>query len=130
MTDVERCRLEAVYATRGGVLKSNPVNDAAVRWGPDGDVNKLKEWLADETTRQIIDLLRELAFNPPSGLVSMDKLENYGLTSGLQLAVRVVEDPTILFTHAFDKAAPERTASPEADYTRGAYEEDGGQVDE
>ena len=115
MTDATRTRMLSVFATRVGVLAANPVLEAAEAWGPQGDVSALKVWLRDPVTQRVLSLVKELAINPPSGVVSLDKLENYGLTSGLQLAARVMEDPTILFPQVFESS--EQTALPEPDYS-------------
>lgn len=123
MTATEILRANASFSTRGGALRINPLVAASERWGPDGDVTALRAWMEDETTKQMIELIKELTFNPPPGLVSPDKLENYGMTTGLQLAVRVLEDPTILFAHVFEANDAGGTALPDADYTTGAYED-------
>jgi hypothetical protein len=119
MTSTMVERIMAAYATRGGALKPNPIVEASEVWGPNGSVDKLRAWMMDETTRRVVGLLQELAVNPPSGIVSVDKVENYGLTTGLQLAARVVEDPTMLFPDVFRDEAPGQTALPEADYSTG-----------
>ena len=122
MTPTEILRMNAAFLTRGGALRVNPITEASVRWGPEGDVEKLREWMADETTQQMVALIKELTFNPPPGIVSPDKLENYGMTTGIQLAVRVLEDPTILFADKFVAKNAGETALPDADYATGAYE--------
>lgn len=122
MTQSELVRVNSSFSMRGGALFKSPLAEAADRWGPDGDTVKLREWLNDPTTRQMVGLIKELTFNPPPGFVSTDKIENYGVTSGLQLAVRVLEDPTILFSERFENQGPRETVLPEADYTKGAYE--------
>jgi len=104
----------SVFGTRVGVLVPNPVLEASVMWGPAGDTTALRAWLVDPVTVRVLGLIKELAVNPPSGLVGVDKIENYGLTSGLQLAARVMEDPTMLFPQVYDGPGP--TARPEPDY--------------
>ena len=122
MTASELVRINSAYSMRGGALFPSPIAEAAERWGPDGNVDRLRAWLKDETTIQMVGLIQEMALNPPSGFVSVNTIENYGVTTGLQLATRVLQDPTILFSDRFEKASPGQSALPEPDYSTSAYE--------
>lgn len=115
MTTVMQNRILGAFSAPYGVMRSNPIIEAAMLWGPDGDTADLREWLADPTTKRMIALVQELAVNPPTTHVGADKIENYGLTSGLQLAVQVLSDPTMLFPLVF--AISEQTALPATDYS-------------
>lgn len=89
-----------------------------MRWGPDGMPDELRLWLDSPVTKLVVELVKELAMNPPTAYAG-SVVENYGLTTGLQLASAVIEDPTILFPGLFEEA-PQQTALPVADYnTRG-----------
>lgn len=115
MTSVMQNRILEAFSAPHGVLKSNPIIDAATLWGPNGDVSDLRAWLANPTTQRVLSLIKELAVNPPTRHVGNDKAENYGLTSGIQLAAQVMEDPTVLFPLVF--AVADQTALIETDYS-------------
>lgn len=118
MTEAARTRLDLGYYARTGALKDNPLIEASTLWGPDGDGDDLMRWINDPVTLRVVGLIQWLAANPPSGIVSVDKIENYGLTSGLQLAAQVMSDPTVLFPQAF--ISDQGTAPLETVYTHKA----------
>ena len=114
-------RLSAMLSAPRGVIRKDPVLRLAEMFGPEGDREKFLRWASDETTRAMRAVLRDLAVNVPAPLASADVHVQYGVTSGIQLALRILEDPTILFSQLFQ---PEAGEPPEADYTTNPYGEE------
>jgi hypothetical protein len=117
MNNIAIERLRAAYALRPGVLSGSPLLEAARAWGPDGSVDALREWVAAPATRRVAGILRELSFNPPARFAGQSVEQDHGFTSAMQLAARILDDPTVLFPEAFDTAV--ETALPAPDYEQG-----------
>lgn len=107
-------RLAATLSTPRGVIKVDPILRLAEMFGPDGNREKFMDWLRQDTTAAMLECLRDLSSNIPPPISSADVHVQYGVTSGLQLAVKILEDPTILFSQLFQPAA---AVPPEADYS-------------
>ena len=75
------------------------------------------EWRRNPITMMLVDVLRELALEPPAAYVDTDSIPvQYGVSSGLGLAASVLDDPSVLYPHLFTGVAPGARAMPEADY--------------
>lgn len=107
-------RLVATLSAPRGVIRKDPILRLAEMFGPEGNLEKFVEWLNLDTTQAMLEVLRDLAVNTPPPIASPDVHVQYGVTSGLQLALKILEDPTILFPNLFAPAAAE---PPEADYS-------------
>lgn len=59
------------------------------------------EWLALPMTQLVVRALEELADNPSDALPQQDVLLQYGVTSGLQIAVKLMTQPKRLYPELF-----------------------------
>lgn len=59
------------------------------------------EWLALPMTQLVVHALEELADNPSDNLPQQDVLLQYGVTSGLQIAVKLMTQPKRLYPELF-----------------------------
>lgn len=63
--------------------------------------DKFYEWLALPMTQLVVHALEELADNPSDALPQQDVLLQYGVTSGLQIAVKLMTQPKRLYPELF-----------------------------
>ena len=75
------------------------------------------QWLAEPFTQKVTRALEELSDNPPA--VGDDVALQYGLTTGLQLAVKLMTQPKRLFPEVFQDA-PAADGGLEKSYTANA----------
>lgn len=59
------------------------------------------EWLVHPMTQLVVRALEELADNPLDNLPQQDVLLQYGVTSGLQMAVKLMTQPKRLYPELF-----------------------------
>lgn len=64
------------------------------------------EWLAHPVTQLVVRALEELADNPSDRLSQQDVLLQYGVTSGLQTAVKLMTQPKRLYPELFQDPVP------------------------
>jgi len=75
------------------------------------------EWRRLPITQLMIDVLREMAIDPPAAYLDTESIPvQYGVGSGIGLAAAVMDDPATLFPHLFTGVAPGAVALPETDY--------------
>lgn len=63
-------------------------------------------WLASPMTQLVVRVIEELADNP-SEISQQDMLVQYGVTSGLQIAAKLMTQPKRLYPELFQDAARE-----------------------
>lgn len=63
--------------------------------------DRFYEWLAHPVTQLVVRALEELADNPSDRLSQQDVLLQYGVTSGLQTAVKLMTQPKRLYPELF-----------------------------
>ena len=78
------------------------------------------EWRYNDNTMLMLEALRELSQTPPPAYLDTDSIPvQYGVSSGLSLAVNFIDDPSVLlpalFTGAALGSAP--ILMPETDYS-------------
>lgn len=74
------------------------------------------EWLASSITQLVVRALEELADNPPVS-TNQDALIQYGMTSGLQMAVKLITQPKRLYPEVFQDAKPKKDGPLDKAYT-------------
>jgi hypothetical protein len=104
-------RVDEATNRKPGVHVPNGIERLMAATGPQSNPVHLQEWHQSGITKVMIGALSELAFNPPVVLPPDAMTLQYGITLGLQLAERMLRDPTSLFPHLFIPAAPEMPAS-------------------
>lgn len=75
-------------------------------------------WLADPFTQKVARAIEELADNPPA--VGDDIALQYGLTTGLQLAAKIMTQPKRVFPEVFQDAKPAADGGLDKSYTANA----------
>lgn len=75
------------------------------------------QWLAEPFTQAVTRALEELADNPPA--TGADVALQYGFTSGLQLAVKLMTQPKRVFPEVFQDA-PQKDGGLDRAYTANA----------
>jgi len=113
MVEQIQMRVDAATNRRPGVHQANGIERLIAATGPQSDPARFYEWRQSEITQVMIAALAELSFNPPVVLPPDAMTLQYGITLGLQLAERILRDPTSMFPHLF--AGPARDM-PASDY--------------
>ena len=77
-------------------------------------------WLAAPITQLVTRAIEELADNPPLAADSGDVALQYGVTSGLQLAAKLMTQPRRLYPEVFHDAQPADDGALEKAFTTNA----------
>lgn len=85
-------------------------------------MNEFIKWRENPVTIAYLSALRALAVTPPAGYVQTDSVSvQFGVQSGVVLALSLAEDPTTLypslFTGATSGAAMDASESLQTEYT-------------
>lgn len=73
-------------------------------------------WLSSPMTQRVVRALEEIADNPPVSS-NQDALIQYGMTSGLQMAVKLITQPKRLYPEVFQDAKPKKDGPLDKAYT-------------
>lgn len=74
--------------------------------GRPGVASSFDTWRNQPMTGLILNAIRDLIMNQPFGISEEDKLVQYGVTHGLELAYQLMADPSIVVPGAFGASAP------------------------
>lgn len=77
---------------------------------------EFKEWSEQRMTRLVRDALRDLALSGPLHVGSSDVAMQYGVTSGLALALQLVTDPSLVYPELFTGVSAKPKPVPAPDY--------------
>lgn len=103
------------YVAKGGTVALRemflPVASAA----------EFAKWSEDRTTSLVRDALRDMALNGPLSVDAHDAAVQYGVTVGLNLAVQLMTDPSLVYPELFTGvAASALKPLGQPDYATGA----------
>jgi hypothetical protein len=107
----------AIAASRSaGYLAGSAVGRLFDKYTPQASAEAFAKWRVMPETMLFIDVLRELARNPAIVLPETDSYEvQFGVTSGLQEAAALLDDPSQIFTKLFTARTPAGPAPDTAD---------------
>lgn len=82
-----------------------------------------KEWSELPVTRLVRGALQSLVLSGPTSVASSDAAVQYGVTSGLTLALQLLTDPSIVYPELFTGVVkPEARAPLEPTYSTSAHD--------
>lgn len=86
-----------------GVIAQSGVSAFRRRYLDPSTAEKFFGWTNLAETKLAKDVLRDLALHGPVGMANppQDTLVQYGMTLGLQLALQILDDPSLVFPEVF-----------------------------
>ena len=86
----------------GGLLGPSGVANFRRLYSGQDKAEPFHQWASLTGTRLLRDALRDIALHTPPGLTGVeDPLVQYGMSLGLSLAARLMEDPSSVFPELF-----------------------------
>ena len=111
----------------GGVLGPSGIAHFRELYAGQDKAEKFNEWANLTGTKLLRDALHDLALHaPPMLATSDDYLVQYGMSLGLSLAARLVEDPSSVFPELFTSvpgAAPAGPSVVRDDFTADPFDD-------
>ena len=84
---------------------------------PKAAASEFEEWSRGRVTCLVRDALRDLALNGPAHVGATDASVQYGMTVGLNLALQLVTDPSIVYPELFTGVMQRTAPAPSPDYS-------------
>lgn len=100
-------RLAAVAGSPSGHLAPSGVQ--AYRNALDGNASAFADWRRHPMTKKLLGAMQDIVLHSPAELATEDRLVQYGVTSGLTLALQLVADPSSVWPGVFGKNTNEQT---------------------
>lgn len=95
---------------------------------PVAAASEFRQWADQRTTVLVRDALRDLALNGPVHVAAPDAAVQYGVTVGLNLALQLMTDPSLVYPELFTGVSARQQAAPEPSFTTSINDVlDGGQ---
>lgn len=110
-------RLAAVTGSPSGHLAPSGVQ--AYRNALDGNASAFADWRRHPMTKKLLGAMQDIVLHAPAELATEDRLVQYGVTSGLTLALQLVADPSSVWPGVFGKNTNEqaRAEMPMMDFS-------------
>ena len=110
-------RLAAVAGSPSG--HSAPSGVQAYRNALDGNASAFADWRRHPMTKKLLGAMQDIVLHAPAELATEDRLVQYGVTSGLTLALQLVADPSSVWPGVFGKNTNEqaRAEMPMMDFS-------------
>ncbi len=77
-----------------------------------GVVSVFHTWRSQQLTQLVAGALRDLILHQPMGIANEDRLVQYGVTQGLELAFQLMSDPSVIVPGLFTGGATPGEARP------------------
>lgn len=85
----------------GGYIEPSGLADLKDTLGRPGVVSAFHTWKTQRMTQLVAGAIRDLIVNQPLGIADEDRLVQYGITQGLEMAYQLVSDPSVLLPGVF-----------------------------
>lgn len=110
-------RLATVAGSPSGHLAPSGVQ--AYRNALDGNASAFADWRRHPMTKKLLGAMQDIVLHAPAELATEDRLVQYGITSGLTLALQLVADPSSVWPGVFGKNTNEqaRAEMPMMDFS-------------
>ena len=110
-------RLATVAGSPSGHLAPSGVQ--AYRNALDGNASAFADWRRHPMTKKLLGAMQDIVLHAPAELATEDRLVQYGVTSGLTLALQLVADPSSVWPGVFGKNTNEqaRAEMPMMDFS-------------
>lgn len=79
-------------------------------------LDTFRKWADDPMTKLVLSAVRDLAVNGPLSLDVQEMAAQYGVTSGLNLAAQLMDDPSVVFPELFTGIDSSPGVLPEENY--------------
>ena len=79
-------------------------------------LDTFRKWADDPMTKLVLSAVRDLAVNGPLSLDVKETAVRYGVTSGLNLAAQLMDDPSVVFPELFTGIDSASRRLPEENY--------------
>ena len=79
-------------------------------------LDTFRKWADDPMTKLVLSAVRDLAVNGPLSLDVKETAVQYGVTSGLNLAAQLMDDPSVVFPELFTGIGSSPKRLPEENY--------------
>lgn len=79
-------------------------------------LDTFRKWADDPMTKLVLSAVRDLAVNGPLSLDVKEMAVQYGVTSGLNLAAQLMDDPSVVFPELFTGIGSSSGRLPEENY--------------
>ena len=79
-------------------------------------LDTFRKWADDPMTKLVLSAVRDLAVNGPLSLDVKEMAAQYGVTSGLNLAAQLMDDPSVVFPELFTGIGSSPKRLPEENY--------------
>jgi hypothetical protein len=114
-------RVSTATSPRGGRFSPGGLVEFLSFFSHREALEEFLKWRGHPATVRFLGALRAMAANVPPAYLNRDSVElQYGVTSGLGLAVTLIDDPTSLYPELFTKEGstpgPGGAPEPEASY--------------
>lgn len=95
-------RLTVSAAVPGGRFVPNGLRCFVDRFSTSASMNEFIKWRENPVTIAYLSALRTLSVTPPAGYVQSENVKiQFGVQSGVMLALSLAEDPTALYPSLF-----------------------------
>ena len=79
-------------------------------------LDTFRKWADDPMTKLVLSAVRDLAVNGPLSFDVKETAVQYGVTSGLNLAAQLMDDPSVVFPELFTGIGSSSGRLPEENY--------------
>ena len=79
-------------------------------------LDTFRKWADDPMTKLVLSAVRDLAVSGPLSLDVKEVAVQYGVTSGLNLAAQLMDDPSVVFPELFTGIGSSSGRLPEENY--------------
>jgi len=85
----------------GGYIEPSGLSALAETLGRPGVSASFHTWKTQGMTKLVANAIRDLVMNQPLGISDEDRMVQYGITQGLEMAYQLMSDPSVLLPGVF-----------------------------